>query len=509
MTTTVEDMTRSMVNNLHLTWLHRVIEKWVHKSSLEIREDLGIASFSETSTEPIDLYNTVKRHILSEAYHDEDTLRFLLGVHGWAGFHIDVDGLGTGESIISAARNGAIATLWLMAMPKIIVSPSTTPEELSTGALAKVVEMLVDSEESRAQLREIMATHLEAKGIGLEVFDMQALFEGQSISESFREVRTRLVVALILMQATGFPVDLDDVFALSRDQLIEETSAYIITMHARSAIRRAIIGGTHNDFEWPSVGNSRACASLFSTLAVFRASASQMTSCPQFRSSSDGTTSPWSDRDFTSYLIRELINHYASTLKAKKGRVNRELEVFIDYLKTEMTDIVSDISESSDPGETLFEELKFYRRAARTGKMPEVSPEKRLRLILADIRQKTQGMRDNPPTLTELVDYIVDAFRSITDLVNSNRDALGDDAHRFAEALCLETGQRLLDVFNLGDALMDLPWVSRFIAEESARAMEEDPMDNERSDLIERITSTYAGGVVYILVQSRSGAMVS
>jgi hypothetical protein len=232
-----------------------------------------------------------------------------------------------------------------------------------------------------------------------------------------------------------------------------------------------------------------------------------MTTSTNFIKTTRESSLPWNERDFVSFLIQDLIDHYSSDLRGKKGKgPNRELEDFIEYLKTEKQDIVLDILESEDRAETLIEELKFYRRAARTGEKPKVSPEKRFRLVLADIKQKIERRGEEPPTLTELVEYIVHAFDALKGLVKANQDALGEDADRFTEALCFETAQRLLELLGLEEALMDLPWISRFIAEEAARInpSENDPTHPETR--IDRITSSFAGGVAYVLIQSQARA---
>ncbi len=42
--------TKSIVENLSQTWLYRTIEEWSRKDALEIREELGLGSFSVTSS---------------------------------------------------------------------------------------------------------------------------------------------------------------------------------------------------------------------------------------------------------------------------------------------------------------------------------------------------------------------------------------------------------------------------------------------------------------------------
>lgn len=39
----IADVLRQMVSNLHLTWMHRVLEKWSDKEPFEVRDELGIS----------------------------------------------------------------------------------------------------------------------------------------------------------------------------------------------------------------------------------------------------------------------------------------------------------------------------------------------------------------------------------------------------------------------------------------------------------------------------------
>ncbi len=114
--------------------------------------------------------------------------------------------------------------------------------------------------------------------------------------------------------------------------------------------------------------------------------------------------------------------------------------------------------------------------------------------MLEDISQET------------IIDKVNDAFYAIDKVVESHVDSLGDESERFTQALCFETSYRILQLLDLGDALMDIPWVSRFIAEESARSDisfgDLSKLDDEYR--IQRIVSSYAGGVTYLILQSQN-----
>ncbi len=64
MTDGLQLTSKSIVENLSQTWLYRTIEEWSKKDTLEIRIELGLGSFSVTSTDPIEMYTNIKQHIL-------------------------------------------------------------------------------------------------------------------------------------------------------------------------------------------------------------------------------------------------------------------------------------------------------------------------------------------------------------------------------------------------------------------------------------------------------------
>jgi hypothetical protein len=507
MSVELELLLRQMVNNLHLTLLHRALEKWSTKEPFEIRDELGIASYSETSTEPEKLYRKVKRHILREAFQEDEVVDALLDAQGWAGFSLNTELLDTGERIILAARNGAVATLWLMALPRTVASPALDPREVGSAALAALMELILESAESRSRLRNLMADILKSKGVTPETFDIEALVEGHRISESLRRSRTQLVIALVILRATELPFDLDRVFSLDTQGLLREIQAYIVAMHTLTTLRREITGiGGQSRFEWPSVGDISACTRLFSHLRVLQRASADMTTCTLFQKTMQGKRQPWTEREFISFLVAELTDHYSAAVKSNRGRpVNRELAVFVDHLKNDNYDIVSDLLESTTRSETLFEELKFYRRTARTGERPDVRPERKFRITLADIRSNIQGEKIEKLNLSELVELVTQAFDAIAEMVTGTLETLGSDAEKFTETLSFETAQRILELLGLEEAIGDLPWISRFISEESERMSgdAEGRTGTDVEDRILRISSAFAGSVVYVFVQAR------
>ncbi|MFW9793230.1 MAG: hypothetical protein ACFFEE_02920 [Candidatus Thorarchaeota archaeon] len=503
-----KETTKSIVENLRKTWLYRTIEEWSRKDSLEIREELGIGSFSVTSSDPIELYKSIKQHILSKTIHDDETLDFLMKIPSWVGFNLNEGEFQSGQQVIGAARRNAIAMLWLMALPKIIISPTTLPEDYAIDGIREFVEFLLSSEESRNKLKEHMTTEMEKRGIPDIVFETNPIGRGHLIDESMRKQRLRALMSLVIMKSSGCPFDLDQVFALDETALIEETTAYIVTMHAKAMLRNQITGGgVRRLFEWPLIGNPKICTRLFMTLDVLAMSATQMSTCSMFSSDTNGIRRSWSGLEFITFLIQELVDHYKETMRIRHGkRQNRELAQFIDLLNGEKGKIAVRLLESKNTGKDLFEELSDYKQRARTGEKPRISPEHRFKVVLSSLKQSLEDKKLENISQETIVDQVDEAFDAIVEVVNSHRDSLGDESERFTQALCFETAYRLIQLLDLGEALMDLPWVSRFVAEESARtditSGDIDKLDDEYR--IQRIVSAYAGGVTYLILQSKT-----
>ncbi|MHA2159971.1 MAG: hypothetical protein ACXABE_13805 [Candidatus Thorarchaeota archaeon] len=498
-------VTKTIVDNLSNTWLYRTIEEWTRKDTLEIRLELGLGSFSVTSSDPIEMYTGIKQHILAKTIHDDETLDFLMKVPKWVGFSFNVDEFKSGQQVIGAAREDAIAMLWLMALPKIIISPTTLPEDYADDGIHEFIESMLTSDETRLELKKQMSSEMENRRIPDIVFAPNPIGRGYKIDEKMREQRLRALIALVLMKSSGCPFDLDEVFSLDEKKIVEEATANIVTMHARTMLRNQIIGGGgRRPFDWPLIGNPKVCDRLFMTLDILAQSANKMYTCSMFSSDSNGVKTKWLDLDFMSYLIQQLADHYAETMRTRLGKgQNHELSLFINLISGEKGEIAQRLRESSEFGQDLFDELSGYKQRAKTGDKPQISPERRFGVVLSSLKQSLEDEKlENIPRET-IIDQVDDTFDAIVEVVESHLDALGEDAERFTPALCFETSYRLIQLLGLGDALMDLPWVSRFIAEESARA---DITDGDLTKLddehrIRRIVAGFAGGVTYLILQ--------
>jgi len=501
------EIARMIANNLHLSLVFKTISEYQKKDALDIRVELDIASFSETKTNPFDLLETAKKHILTKAFQDKDTIEFLMTVQSWAGFRPDYEYLETGDQAILAGKRSALAILWIMILPKIAVSPTILPSDIENQGLETLVESILSSDESRAELNQIISFELINRGFIEEYFDILGIDSGYLIDGSMRKDRLRDLLALMLMKASGFPFDLDKAFSLPEHRLIEETTHYIMTKQAMASLSYQISGsGSSRPFDWPLVGTARVFSRLMLTLDVLRKFATRMTTCSLFTSTVRGEQQVWTEWEFTSYLIKEITNYYNDLLRNRSGKgKNIELDAFVDILNGENIEITTKVMESDDRALRLYEELSDCKRRARIGEKPRISPERRFRVVLSNLKQHLTHARSDPLATDELVEEIVDAFDAIAELIEKHSDSLGSQVDKFAEELCFETSFRILDVLNLVSSLNNLPWVSRFIAEETARTSiaRGDIESLDEQHRMKRIVSAFAGGVAYLVLQAQ------
>jgi hypothetical protein len=498
------EIASSIISNLHQSLVFRTISEFQKKDALELRDELGIADSSESLSNPYDFLDLVKRHILEAAFDDAELVDFLMQVQYWAGFKSDKGYLKTEDQAILAGKRSALAILWIMILPKICASPTILPSEIEKQELEVLVEKLLSSEESRAEVNRVISLELINRGFVEEYFDISGIDSGYSISDSMKKSRLQALIALIIMKASGGPFDLDKVFNLREHRLIEEATLYIITMQAMTSLSFQISGsGLSRPFDWPLVGTARVFSRLMSTLDVLRRAASKMSTCSLF--SPEGKV--WTEWEFTSYLIRSIAEYYTDLVRSKssKGK-DKELSAFIDILNGENVEITTRVMESTDRPSQLYEELSDCKRRAMIGEKPQISPERRFRVVLFGLKQHLEETHSDTIDTDEIVEEIVSVFDAIVEVIEKHLDSLNSQVDKFTEELCFETSFRILEILNLESSLGDLPWVSRFIAEEATR------MSISRGDIdslgerhrMKRIVSAFASGVAYLVLQAQN-----
>ena len=485
-----------------------MLTEWYEQDTLQIREDLGIASYSETVTNPADLYEKVRMHIITKAFQDDETIEFLMNIPQWVGFRIDIDSIDTGEQAIQAAKQSALALIWVMLIPRVIIGHTILPEDFEQQGVGTTVESLLQSDKSRKQLDTIMSLELDRKGVGAGFFNISDIVMGYEIDEAKKIERLRVLLALVIMKATELPFDLDSVFPLNEAALIKETEAYIITKQAQNALNNRIKGNSSSrPFEWPLVGTTRVFAGIINTLDILKKYSAMMSTCTLFTNTKEGHTQPWAESEFIIFLLSEIADYYTEILRTQSGKgKNEELNGFIDLLRGEDIEITSRVMETSDKSGSLHEELSECKRRARIGEKPQISPERRFRVVLSTLKQSLEDAQSSDVSSEEIVDKIATSFDAISDVIRKHQDALGSEVDKFTEELCFETSFRILDLLGLGSYLPELPWITRFIAEESTMI---DISSGEISELrdsqrIKRTVSAFAGAIAFLVLQTRA-----
>jgi hypothetical protein len=472
---------------------------------LQIREDLGIGSYNETAARPAELFEKVRKHILSKSFQDDEMVEFLMNIPEWVGFRVDTEFIETGEKAIRAAKQNVLALMWTILIPRVIIGHTILPEEFENQGVNVVIEHLLQNDATRKRLDSAIDSELENRGFGSDFFNISDIARGYKIADTTRYDRFNALIALVIMKATGCPFDLDSVFTLDEESLIRETEAYIITMHAQNNLTNRIRGSSSSrPFEWPLVGTTRVFTGLLNALVVISKYSALMTTCALYKTPGKEQATPWIESEFISFLLNEIADYYADTVRTRKVK-NEELNRFIDLLRGENLEITSRILESRDRTGSLHEELSECKRRARIGEKPQISPERRFRVVLSTLKQSLEDVHSKDFPLEEIVDQISITYDAILDLILKHQEALGSELDKFTEELCFDVAFRILDLLDLGGYLSDLPWITRFIAEESATI---DISKGEINELreekrIKRIVSAFAGGVAFLVLQAK------
>jgi hypothetical protein len=394
-------------------------------------------------------------------------MEFLIKIPDWVGFRVDASVIDTGEQSISAGKQNALAMLWLMLLPRVMIGHIILPEQYHEQGVYAIIENLLKSDQSREMLTKTICEELGQRGFEIGFFNIGDASRVYTIDESKRNERLRALYSLIIMKATGYPFDLDRVFTLDEDSLMTETEAYVITMHTQNTLSNGIKGSSSSrPFEWPLVGTNRVFSAIMKTLDIMREYSSRMTTCSLFKSTIKGESRPWTESEFVSFLIDEIANYYTESLRTRAGK-NEELKRFIDILKGENLEITSRVMDSSDRAGSLYEELSECKRRARIGEKAQISPERRLRVGLSSLKQSLEDSQETKVSSEEIIEHIAGSFDAISQVIKKHQDSLGLEVDKFTEELCFETSFRILDLLGLGNYIPDLPWIARFIAEES------------------------------------------
>ena len=503
----LESIARAIVSNLHQSYLFKILSEWYKQDTLQIREDLGISSYTETAEKPTELFEKVRRYILTKSFQDDEMIEFLLNIPDWVGFRVDTDLIETGEQAIRAAKKNVLALIWVLLIPRVIIGHTVLPEDFENQGVGIIVEHLLRNDDTRRILDTTIDSELDSRGFGSDFFNISEIVMGYKIADASRNDRLRALLALVIMKASDCPFDLDSVFTLDEEAIITETEAYIIIMHAQNNLSSKIKGSSSvRPFEWPLVGTTRVFNGIMSVMEVMRKCSSRMTTCSLYKTSVNDESHSWTKSEFMSFLLDEITDQYADSARTRTGKSkNEELDRFIDLLRGENLEITSRVMESNDKTGSLHEELLECKRRARIGEKPQISPARRFKVVLSTLKQSLELVHTKDVPLEEIVDQISIAFDAIHDLISKHQDALGTDLDKFTEELCFDVSFRILDLLDLGGFLSDLPWITRFIAEESTMIDISKGEINElrESQRTKRIVSAFAGSVAFLVMQAR------
>jgi hypothetical protein len=278
-------------------------------------------------------------------------------------------------------------------------------------------------------------------------------------------------------------------------------------MYTLSALRKLITGtGRKKPFEWPITGDKRSCTKAMVLLDVLRDITSSLRTCPMFVIELMSQKMKMGYEDYIVFFLNELIEHYEEDLWKKRNRgKNEKLAQFIEFFRHDKRELARRLKDSSDKGSTLAKALRDYKLKARGDFKPDITPEKRYLDCLEGLDRLLKVKQRNERFSSELTEYLRPVFDSIFDLVKKNEKNLHEDVFKFTDALCFQTCFQILEYVNLGENLTDLPWISRFIAEEAVRSSiasgELQILGEEHRT--KRIIAAYMGGLSYLILQAQ------
>jgi hypothetical protein len=337
-------------------------------------------------------------------------------------------------------------------------------------------------------------------------FEISSLLDGYDIQPEKKDHYMALTTALTVITSAGLPFERDEVLNLSSRNLQRETTVYILSTHALSALKKFIAGtGRKKHFDWPIVGDKKSCTRVMSLLDILRDIAASLRTCPLFMIELMSQRMKMAYEDYIVFFLDELILHYEDTLKGRQNKgKNEKLIQFIESIRQNKRDFARLLLDSSDKGSTLAKGLRDFKVKTKADFRPDISPEKRYLDDLGVLDGKLKMKLRGESFASELVEDLRPVFNSISDLVEKNASSLQEDVFKFTDELCFQTCFQILEYVKLGESLIDLPWISRFIAEESVRTSissgELKILGEEHRT--KRIVAAYLGGLTYLILQA-------
>lgn len=506
---TLFDVIKTIVENLQYSLVFRITKELENEDMFVARQELDRISDSDLMSDPESLYMEARMYFINRAIDDKEISKTLVQIPELLDVELKFDAQGIhGEDIISLAKDTSIITLMLYMIPKTVIGPSTLPQEFRQQGVDIIVKHLLGSNNDRKKVFTSIENELRSRKMVPLKFDMESILTGYNIEPEKSEDFISSLCALTLIISTGLSFTRDELLELPRKILARETTSFILTMHAQGALRKYIAGsGRKKPFDWPITGDKKSCTQVMNLLDIVRDITSSLRTCPIFVIELMSQKMKMSYEDYIVFFLEELILHYEETLKNRRGKGrNEKLRQFIKSIKDEKRSIARRLLESEDKGSMLAKELRDFNLKAKGEFRSDITPEARYLEHLRSLDGKLRIKSRSENFSFELVDYLRPVFESISEMVKKNEADLREDVFKFTDALCFQTCFQILEYVKLGDNLTDLPWISRFIAEEAVRSSissgELQVLGEEHR--IKRIIAAYLGGLSYLILQAQN-----
>ncbi len=502
----IDDVVSTVVDNMRYSWKTRVIEEILEDDVRSLTEREELLRKPKDQAEYVGFYDYIKSSLLSRALNDDEQVEFLVNLPGWLGFkpRIPSDNM-RGQEVVEAAVLASVSTLWIMMLPKNVVAMTAGPSELPAQPIEPFVRALLESRESRLRLQARIKHEIQLRNVDCPLFTISDALRGFDTDNEVTLGRIPHLIALLMMTATGLRVDFDRTLTMKLDDLSREVTGYILIYHVKTALKNAIGGyGARKPFAWPLIGSETACRHLATIAEIAYRLIEDLHFGRLLTEELAKLSEPPSLVNMFMYVLDEIDTHYDETLRARKGRgSNEDLKNFIDILRGNRRSLAVRLAEQKNRGSLLYEELQTIKKKAKSGWKPYVSPEKRYTDSLANLEMKIKVKSRTAGFEQALIDDLKLVFTAASEMIKQQQTFLEQDRDRFAEAIFSETAFQILEFLDLGGQVMELPWISRFIAEEAVDAYAKmgiyDVVSEENK--IERMKSAYMGGLAYLILQ--------
>lgn len=507
MSTVLSQNIKALVSALQQPWIFRVAREVLQ---LDARSTAAMAKDSlslHPKAGPEDILREMRRCILSKIVSNEQQVDFIVKIPEWLGFKA-AQSLSnvTRETMVRLSVMSAASTFWLLTLAKTALEASSTPRELRDRGFDAIVRSLVESDASRDQLVNLMRAEMVRRGMDADIFEVRGILSGYDVRNPVIQARTRTLFALTLMTPAGLQIDADCLLKQDLGRLVLNATGHILAAQTMRHVRQQIAGdGRRKPFEWPMVGDKKACDTVLAALDVLTETAKDVTCSTVLPIDSSDPSIPTRAK-VVGLFLDELILHYSDLIRNRRGKGdNEDLISFVDLLKGDRTPISKRVAEVRDQVQQLMGELDMLKRKAKAGFVVHVAPEKMYSSALESLEVRLRARARSDDFQTALVDEATPVFNSIVEIVRKNRHALGEDEDRFVEALCFETCFRILESMGFGGSIIDLPWVSRFVADQTARGITSTTTrgTSDPEERCQRIVSAFAGGLIYLILQAR------